>query len=71
MPQSDRIIKYMREHGSITQKEAVYLGCLRLSARIYDLKSKGYKIVTDRVKVKSTDGSIAMIGCYRLIEEEA
>ena len=36
---SERIIEYMRQHGSITSKEAVYdLGIFRLSARIHEIK---------------------------------
>ena len=36
---NERIIEYMREHGSITAKDAVYdLGILRLAARIHEIK---------------------------------
>lgn len=68
MPQQDRIIKYIEEHGSITQREAIYLGCYRLSARIHDMRAEGIPIITDMVKVKSTDGAIAMIASYRFKE---
>ena len=45
MTQNDRIIDYMREHGSITQAEAMTaLGCFRLGARIWDIKQRGMKI---------------------------
>ncbi len=43
--QNDQILDYMFENGSITQKEAVdRFRCYRLSARIADLKKKGYVI---------------------------
>jgi len=36
---NERIIEYMREHGSITARAAVYdLGILRLAARIHEIK---------------------------------
>lgn len=39
MSQADRVLDYMREHGSITGKEAYdYLGIERLSARIWELR---------------------------------
>lgn len=39
MSQTDRVLDYMREHGSITAKEAYdYLGVERLSARIWEIR---------------------------------
>lgn len=35
------ILFYLKEHGSITAKEAMQLcGCMRLAARIHDLRKK-------------------------------
>ena len=43
MKQAERVLKYMRDFGSITQLEAMQdLGCMRLGARVYDLKREGY-----------------------------
>ena len=45
MTQSDMILRYMHENGSITQWEAMReFGCMRLGARIYDLRKRGYDI---------------------------
>ena len=45
MTQTDMILRYMQETGSITPWEAVKeFGCMRLGARIYDLKRRGYGI---------------------------
>lgn len=45
MTQCERVLDYMQKFGSITAAEAVMdLGVYRLSARISDLKSEGYKI---------------------------
>ena len=71
MAQADRILNYMKRHeNGITQREAIYLGCYRLSARIWDMKKAGHVIATEVVEVPSTDGSIARIARYRLIKEK-
>lgn len=42
------ILEHMQKHHGITQKEAINLyGCYRLSARIYDLRDRGYAILTN------------------------
>ena len=49
MSQMQKIVAYMREHGSIDQRRAVAdLGCYRLGARIYDLKAAGVPVRTTR-----------------------
>lgn len=43
--QCDRILRHLREIGPITQAEAIReYGCLRLAARIADLRRMGYVI---------------------------
>lgn len=45
MKQTDRILKYIAEHGSITQREALTeLGIMRLASRIHDLRDYGYAV---------------------------
>ena len=70
MTQEEKIFDYMLLHGNIIQREAVKLGCYRLSARIYDLKKQGHMIITERVNVVTKDGSRANIGRYRIMGEE-
>ena len=54
--QCDLILSYMREKGSITQKDAVELfDCYRLGARIHDLREMGYLI--DSVPEKNKNGA--------------
>ena len=49
MTHSEMILVYIEQHGSITPMEAIEeLGCMRLGARIYDLKQHGYSIVAER-----------------------
>ena len=43
--QCDKILRHMRDFGSITQAEATAeYGCYRLAARIADLRKRGYAI---------------------------
>lgn len=49
--QASRILEYMRAGNSITPLDALRLfGCMRLGARIYDLKQRGHVINTLIVK---------------------
>ena len=45
-PQTTKILQYLKEHREgITPIDALHLfGCFRLSARIADLRDKGYAI---------------------------
>lgn len=45
--QNQQILKHLQTGGSITPLDALNLyGCLRLGARIYELKKQGIKIET-------------------------
>ena len=45
MTQCERILMYLREEGSITPLDAMReFGCMRLGARVYDLKRRGIGI---------------------------
>jgi len=51
MSQTDRILAHLQREP-ITPLQALRLyGCLRLGARILDLRSKGYAISTDMIEV--------------------
>ena len=50
MSHSDRILEYLQTGRSITPNEADDLfACKRLGVRIYDLKQRGYPIISERV----------------------
>lgn len=52
LSQSNAILHYLQDGNGITPMDALNLcGCFRLSARIADLKKRGYDIVTEKVKV--------------------
>lgn len=45
MSQCDRVLEHIKVHGSITPREADNMfGIMRLGARIYDLRCRGYRI---------------------------
>lgn len=68
-PQTIQILSYMKEHGSITPMEAVqHIGCMRLAARISELKDRGYNIKTELKTVATRDGT-AKVASYSLVEE--
>lgn len=64
--QASRILEFMRAGNSITPLEALYkFGCMRLGARIYDLKQEGHVIRTQLVK---DENSGARYACYALVK---
>lgn len=67
--QTERVITYMEEFGSITQLEALKdLGIMRLASRISDLKRAGYPITSEVETVKNRYGEKSCIKRYRLAE---
>lgn len=69
MNQTERILMYMRDFGSITQLEAMRdLGCMRLGARVYDLKREGYNIRRETETSKNRYGEDTSYARYRLVE---
>jgi hypothetical protein len=67
MTQSDMILRYMHENGSITPLDAMReFGCMRLGARIYDLKQAGTRIITESQTEKNRYGKTVTFARYRL-----
>ena len=63
--QTDRVLAYIREFGSITQIEALRdLGVMRLASRVSDLKKQGYPITSKVVAVKNRYGETCHIKRY-------
>lgn len=64
--QKEQILEHLEAHGSITPLEAQKLyGCMRLGARIWDLKHEGHEIVKEIVEVTTRKGK-AHVARYRL-----
>lgn len=68
MTQSERVLSYIMEKGSITQLEAINdLGITRLSARAYDIQNKmGIPLKTENVHVKNRFGETCVVTRYSL-----
>lgn len=69
--QCERVLKYMRDFGSITPLEAMAdLGVMRLAARISDLRRAGYEISRKNETAKNRYGRAVHFARYRLEETE-
>lgn len=69
--QCDRILRHLRDYGSITSLEAITeYGILRLASRITDLKKRGYKITSETKKSKNRYGESVHFSVYRLAENK-
>lgn len=69
MTQHERIIEYIREHGSITPMEAIeHLGCTKLATRVGELKKAGYNIEGTMEHGHSRWGDDCRYMRYRLYE---
>ena len=67
--QNARILAHMKV-APITPLEALkYAGCLRLGARIYNLRDAGHDIRTEMVTVQNSRGERKRVARYRLIRE--
>ena len=70
MSDKNRVLAYLREHGSITPLEALNsFGCYRLGARVWDLRRDGHTISTEIVEGKDQHGEAMRYAKYRLVEE--
>ena len=69
--QCDRILRHMRDYGSITSLEAMTeYNILRLASRINDLKRRGYHITSENKPFINKYGEHRYYSVYKLIEEE-
>ena len=71
MYQKNAILEYMREHGSISPLEALQeFGCLRLAARINDLKREGNRINRTMLHYTNAAGRRVAYAVYSLASVE-
>ena len=71
MTQSERIIRHLNDHGSITSLEAITeYGILRLASRISDLRARGIPIVSEVATGKNRYGETTHYSVYRLAKEK-
>jgi hypothetical protein len=69
MTQNQKILQHMRLHGSITPLEALRdYGCMRLAARIADLRKDGVLITAELEKGVNRGGEKIVYTRYRIAE---
>lgn len=69
--QNQRVMKYMKDNGSITQIDALNkCGCMRLASRISDLKKEGYPIKRKMITVINQFGETCSVAQYSLEAED-
>lgn len=67
MTQADRILRHLQDFGSITPVTALWdYGIMRLGARIWDLKRRGYDIRTEREEGLNRYGERTAYARYRM-----
>lgn len=66
--QQTKVLNYMRTYESITARDALSFGCMRLASRITDLKKRGYIIDREMIEVTNVDGSKSRVARYTLWE---
>ena len=70
MTQCEKIIRHLRDNGSISSLEAINeYGILRLASRVNDLKRRGYNIVGEIKTGRNRYGEKTNFKVYRLIEK--
>jgi hypothetical protein len=68
--QCDRILRHLKDYGSITSLEAVTeYGIMRLASRINDLRAQGIAIVSEVGTGKNRYGEVTHFSVYRLADE--
>ena len=67
MNQNALILNHLRTRDYISPLEALQLyGCMRLGARIYDLRRQGFRIKTIHIKKKNIFGREIHYAVYEL-----
>lgn len=67
LSQKQKVMKYMKTFGSITDLQARSLHINRLAARINELRNEGYEILSEMQSYKNQDGRIVRYSKYSLI----
>lgn len=70
MTQEMKIFNYLKEHKTLTNREAMLkLGIGRLPSRVCDMKKSGVNIKKEMRKVMNADGSESCVAFYYLGDE--
>lgn len=68
MTQIDRIIEFVRAHGSITPMDAFEMGITRLAACVFEMRHRGINVVTDKAETVNRYGEKVRFARYRVSE---
>lgn len=69
--QRDRVLEYIKKHGSITALEAMNdLGVMRLASRISDLRKAGHFIKSEMISVCNRFEEECKVARYTLAKDE-
>ena len=69
--QCERVLQYIKDHGYITQLDAlVDISVMRLASRISELRKKGYKIARGFVRAKNRYDEPIVYAKYFFEEQE-
>ena len=72
MTQTNQILDHLKAHRTITPLDALRLyGCMRLGARIWDLKRMGHRIRSEIVTDVNRNGEAVRYAQYTLEDEAA
>jgi hypothetical protein len=67
MTQTERVLDYLTQFGSITALEALRdLGIMHLSSRITELRRRGYPVERDMIEVKNRFGEKTRVARYKV-----
>lgn len=67
MTQTDRVLDYLQQFGSITALEALRdLGIMHLSSRITDMRRQGYAVKREMIEVKNRFGETTRVARYTM-----
>lgn len=67
MTQTERVLDYLTQFGSITALEALRdLGIMHLSSRITELRQRGYPVERDMIEVKNRFGEKTRVARYKV-----
>lgn len=70
MTQEDKVFNYIKQHGSITQLQALMdIGVMRLASRVCDMKKAGLDISKRMIQVTARDGSKCYVAQYYFGQE--
>ena len=69
--QNDRILRHLKDYGSITSLEAMQeYGIMRLASRINDLKAQGIFIISEMKTGKNRYGETTHFKVYKLADNK-